>query len=252
MSSTQIQSADTPPKKVRTQEQIEGRRELFKALGFCLAAVIVVRSFLFEPFKIPSSSMVPTLRIGDHIFVSKFNYGLSIPFTKVEFLRWSAPKRGDVVVFLFPRDESLHYIKRVVGIPGDRIEFRDKDLIINGEVVPKEPVTDQAEVDFVLATAAETSELYRERLGDAVHYVQYSKKKLQSLSRIGHEEVVPEGSYFVVGDNRDESYDSRSWGVVPRENIKGLAQIVWLSLDQKQSWGSSGKIRWDRSGMLIR
>lgn len=251
MSETQIQSAETPPKKLKTQEQIEGRKELIKALAFCLAAVIVVRSFLFEPFKIPSSSMVPTLRIGDHIFVSKFNFGLSIPFTKWEFLRWSGPERGDVVVFLFPRDESLHYIKRVVGVPGDRIEFRDKDLLVNGEVVPKEPVTDPQELERVLGAGAATSELYRERLGDAVHYVQYSKKKLQSLSRIGHEELVPEGSYFVVGDNRDESYDSRSWGVVPRQNIKGLAQIVWLSLDQKQSWGSPSKIRWERSGLII-
>jgi signal peptidase I len=109
-------------------EQAEGRRDLVRALVLCLVAVILVRSFLFEPFKIPSSSMMPTLRIGDHIFVSKFNYGLSIPFTKIEFAAWGAPKRGEIIVFLFPRDESLHYIKRVLGVPGDRIEFRGKDI----------------------------------------------------------------------------------------------------------------------------
>src|SRR6478752_4034871 len=109
-------------------QHADGRRDLFRALLICLLAVVIVRSFLFEPFKIPSSSMVPTLKIGDHIFVSKFDYGLSLPFTKLELVTWGGPKRGEVIVFLFPRDESLHYIKRVIGIPGDRVEFRGKQL----------------------------------------------------------------------------------------------------------------------------
>src|SRR5947209_5520912 len=123
--------SETSPDSLKANEHVEGRRDLMRALFFCLLAVVVVRSFLFEPFKIPSSSMVPTLRIGDHIFVSKFNYGLSLPFTKLEFLAWSAPKRGDVIVFLFPRDESLHYIKRVIGVPGDKVVFKGKDLYVN-------------------------------------------------------------------------------------------------------------------------
>lgn len=215
-----------------------------KALALCLIAVVVVRSFFFEPFKIPSSSMVPTLRIGDHIFVSKFNYGLSVPFTKVEFLRLGEPKRGEVIVFLFPRDESLHYIKRVVGVPGDRIQFRGRELFINDEPVEKEPVTDPAVVGDL------TGLLYKEKLGGVTHYVKYSSTPLYDFSGVSRTEIVPADKFFVMGDNRDDSYDSRSWGFVPRENIKGRAQMIWLSLDQEHGWGLD-KVRWDRCGTLI-
>ena len=222
-----------------------------RALFLCLVAVVVVRSFLFEPFKIPSSSMVPTLRIGDHIFVSKFNYGLSLPFTKWEFVAWGTPKRGEVVVFLFPRDESLHYIKRVIGIPGDRIEFKGKDIFINGEKVLKERISDQAQIEKITGTKDFGGELYRETLDGTTHYVKYSSSAVYDFSRNNQVEVVPPNKYFVAGDNRDDSYDSRSWGYVPRENIKGRAQIVWLSLDQDESWGKLAKIRWSRCGTLI-
>lgn len=222
-----------------------------RALFLCLLAVVVVRSFLFEPFKIPSSSMVPTLKIGDHIFVSKFNYGLSIPFTKFEFVAWGTPKRGDVIVFLFPRDESLHYIKRVVGVPGDRVEFKGKDLIINGEKVPKVRITEATEIEKITGSTDFTGELYRETLGKSVHYVKYSSNLAYDFSRNNQVEIVPPEKFFVAGDNRDDSYDSRSWGYVPRENIKGRAQMIWLSLDQEENWGKLTKIRWGRCGTLI-
>lgn len=238
------------------KEVSEGKRDLFRVFLLCVAAVIVVRSFVFEPFKIPSGSMLPTLKIGDHIFVSKFNYGLSIPFTKLLLVKWSGPRRGDVVVFLNPRDESLHYVKRVIGIPGDKIKFVGKRLFINGEEVPREPVTDPKILENVKKTDANfDGQLYTETIDGTTHFVQYSKEvddlEQMELARIAVEKEVPEGNYFVAGDNRDQSYDSRSWGFLPRENIKGRAQIVWLSLDQDAAWGTFDKVRWDRCGTLV-
>lgn len=247
-----MQPADTSDNSVKTVEQLEGRRDLARALVLCITAVIIVRSFIFEPFKIPSSSMVPTLKIGDHIFVSKFNYGLSFPFTKFEMLNWGGPKRGEVIVFLFPREESLHYIKRVIGVPGDKVEFKGKDVFINGELVKKEKVEDPAEIEKATGVREITGELYRETLGESVHYVKYSKASGNDFPRSSPPEVVPPDKYFVAGDNRDDSYDSRSWGYVPRENIKGKAQMVWLSLDQEESWGKIAKVRWNRCGTVIR
>lgn len=237
-------------------EEAEGRKDLVRVLILCVLAVVIVRSFIFEPFKIPSGSMLPTLQIGDHIFVSKFNYGLSIPFTKIQFLKWGSPSRGDVVVFLNPRDESLHYVKRVVGIPGDKIKFVGKKLYINGELVNHVRVTDpEAIKEAVGEDQTFEGELYRETLSGTDHFVQYSKNVDQleelELERIQVEKEVPPDSFFVVGDNRDHSYDSRSWGFLPAENIKGKAQIIWLSLNQDADWGSFGKIRWGRCGVLV-
>jgi signal peptidase I len=246
--------SETTPNSLKAKqnhEQIEGRKDLMRALFLCLLAVVVVRSFLFEPFKIPSSSMVPTLKIGDHIFVSKFNYGLSLPFTKFEFVAWGIPKRGEVIVFLFPRDESLHYIKRVIGVPGDRLEFKGKDIFINGGKVTKERVTDFSEISRVTGGREFSGELYKETLGDIVHYVKYASGGSYEFSRSNQVEIVPPDKFFVAGDNRDDSYDSRSWGYVPRENIKGRAQMIWLSLDQDENWGRLTKFRWSRCGTLI-
>jgi len=246
-----IESTGTSKTIVKSAEQLEGRRDLLRALFLCICAVVIVRSFLFEPFKIPSSSMVPTLKIGDHIFVSKFKYGLSIPFTKFEFLAWSTPKRGEIIVFLFPRDESLHYVKRVVGVPGDRLEFKGKDLFINGELVLKERITDPGIIQRVTGNPDLVGEVYREMLGNSAHYVIYSKGAISDFARSSRVEVLAADKFFVVGDNRDESYDSRSWGYVPRENIKGRAEVIWLSLDQEESWGKMSKIRWSRCGTVI-
>src|SRR5688572_5477576 len=164
------------------KEYAESRKELLRALGICLLAVIIVRSFLFEPFKIPSSSMMPTLKIGDHIFVSKFNYGLSIPFTKFEFAAWGSPKRGDIIVFLFPRDESLHYIKRVIGVPGDKIQFKGKDVYVNGAPVEKTPIVDEKEVEAVTGNKSFLGFLYKETIDGVVHYVKYSNTAAYDFS----------------------------------------------------------------------
>jgi len=237
----------SPPTKSVEQEQ--GKRDLLKALFICASIVVLVRSFLFEPFKIPSSSMVPTLKIGDHIFVSKFLYGLTLPFLKVELVGWNSPKRGDIIVFLFPRDESLHYIKRVVGVPGDTIEFKGRDLIINGTTVRKEPVTEEALVNDGAGENSSPGDLYKEYLDETVHLVRY-KSAGSDLNRLVPKETVPPNKFFVMGDNRDDSYDSRSWGFVPRENIKGRAEMIWLSLDQSNNSGTRA-VRWSRCGTLV-
>lgn len=226
------------------EEKSEGLRDLVLAVVFCLVAVVLVRSFLIEPFKIPSSSMVPTLKIGDHIFVTKFKYGLFFPFTKTEMVKTGSPKRGEVVVFLFPKDESLHYIKRVIGLPGDKVEFRGKDLLINGRLVPKERVTDPNEVARVIGSSDGAGELYRENLDGVVHYVRYQGGASADFRRSSDLIEVPPDRFFMAGDNRDDSYDSRSWGTVPRENLKGRAEMVWLSLASEN--GASQKVRWDR------
>jgi signal peptidase I len=222
-------------------------RELFRALFLCLLVVVVVRSNLFELFKIPSSSMVPTLAIGDHIVVSKFNYGLAVPLTGYTLFEWSSPKRGEVIVFIYPKDPSLFYIKRVVGVPGDTIEFKGKDLSINGEAVPKVRVEDPAEISKALSGKELKGFLYKETLGESTHYVKYSASAAYEFSRTGEKYVVGPDEFFVMGDNRDDSYDSRSWGNVPRANIRGKAQVIWLSVDTDSNWTSIEKYRWDRA-----
>lgn len=245
---------NSPTKKSsrKPTDPAAARREMIRALAICFIAVIFVRAFLFELFKIPSSSMVPTLRIGDHIVVSKFNYGLTFPFISWEFVRWGAPKRGDVIVFIYPKDESLYYIKRVVGVPGDTVEFKGKDLWLNGAPVKKELVADEKLALSVVGNESDSSGvLYRENLDGVEHYVKYSESKAYDFSRNPDPHVVPPDHFFVMGDNRDDSYDSRSWGDVPRHNIRGRAQMIWISLDRNAGWVSSDKIRWSRGMSFI-
>lgn len=247
--------SDTSPtseSSSQSTEHIEGRRDLIWALVLCIVVVIAVRSFLIEPFKIPSGSMLPTLESGDQIFVTRFSYGLFVPFTKLEFLPTGLPKRGDVVVFLFPRDESMHYIKRVIGLPGDTIEFKGRDLLVNGVLVPKEPVNDPQLIKNLTGEDDDTlGEYYRESLGDVVHLIRHRKNANYDFPRTYPARVVPPNEYFVSGDNRDDSYDSRAWGFVPRKNLEGRAQIVWLSFDDKVNWGNLSKVRWNRCGTVI-
>ena len=186
-----------------------------------LLVVLVVRSFVVEPFQIPSGSMRPTLEIGDFILVNKFTYGLRLPVTNTKLIDIGEPKRGDVMVFRFPQDPSVNFIKRVIGLPGDRIRYEGKQLYINGEAVPKELVnesdTDQLE-----------EVLLQESLGDTTHPIYNDFRDPGPQMR---ELRVPEGHYFMMGDNRDHSNDSRYWGFVPEENIVGEAFAVWMHWD---------------------
>ncbi|WP_192036669.1 signal peptidase I [Halomonas sp. YLGW01] len=183
-----------------------------------LLVVLVLRSFVVEPFQIPSGSMRPTLEIGDFILVNKFTYGLRLPVTNTELVDLGEPERGDVMVFRFPQDPSVNFIKRVIGLPGDRIRYEGKQLYINGEPVAKQLVdgsdTDQLE-----------EVLLEESLGDATHAIYNNFRDPGPQMR---ELRVPEGHYFMMGDNRDHSNDSRYWGFVPEENIVGEAFAVWM------------------------
>ena len=209
--------------------------------------VFLLRSFLVEPFKIPSGSMIPTLLVGDFILVNKFAYGIRIPVLNRKVLDIGDPQRGDVMVFRYPEDPALDYIKRVIGVPGDRVEYRNKRLTINGQPVAVRQIDDY---------------LSRERM-------QFSRRFVEQLNGAGHEVLVeddapafvpqarsfplsgnctyntnglactvPPGRYFMMGDNRDNSADSRVWGFVPDENIVGKAFFIWLNLNELGRFGS--------------
>ncbi|WP_110687448.1 signal peptidase I [Salinicola aestuarinus] len=186
-----------------------------------LLIVLVVRSFIVEPFQIPSGSMRPTLEIGDFILVNKFAYGLRLPVTNTEVADLGEPERGDVMVFRFPNDPSVNFIKRVIGLPGDRIRYENKQLYVNGEPVPKSVIDADPE------TAPGEEELL-EQLGDVDHSIYNTPQTPGPQMR---EIVVPDNEYFMMGDNRDHSNDSRYWGFVPEGNIVGKAFAVWMHWD---------------------
>jgi len=248
-------------------------REYAEALFTALLVAFFIRSFVVEAFKIPSGSMIPTLMIGDHIFVNKFTFGLRIPFTKTKIVTFGMPQRGQPIVFMYPLDESKDFIKRVVGLPGDRIQTKGDEVDVNGtplerqaiqvepemnsaghllKIIP-EAVADQAGVQTVPAFRGwQEYSYYFEKLGDVTHLVQFDSRP----SYADAEFDVPPGHLFVMGDNRDNSADSREWGFVPLENVKGSAMFVWLSLDYDQmSQGPAhiaNWVRWDRFGKWIR
>ena len=241
-------------------------REYVEALLTAVLLAFVIRSFVIEPYKIPSKSMVPTLLVGDHIFVNKFIFGWRIPGTKKWLFKWKEPKRGEVIVFIYPEDEKLDFIKRVVGLPGDKVGMRDGQLLINGEEVAS---TDVPVLGVKKRTALllpkdalpgslsripfyrgfENYQIKLEHLDPVDHLMQRSK---MMPSNDEFEVTVPPDHFFVMGDNRDQSADSRVWGFVPRENIKGRARIVWLSLDMDRAWGKLEKVRWARTFMGIK
>lgn len=194
--------------------------------------VLVLRSFIVEPFRIPSGSMEPTLYDGDFILVNKFSYGLRLPVSNTLFVPLGEPERGDVIVFRYPLDPAVAYIKRVIGLPGDTLEYRNKQLIINGEPVIQQslpPLPDRP--GYVQRI---------EQLGDEGHLIQMDRNRpshiqypnLQRLAEFGSfRYTVPDNSYFVMGDNRDNSSDSRVWGIVPKENLIGKAFFIWMNSD---------------------
>lgn len=186
-----------------------------------LLVVLLLRSFLVEPFQIPSGSMRPTLEVGDFILVNKFTYGLRLPVLHTEIVDLGEPERGDVMVFRFPEEPSVNFIKRVVGLPGDRIRYADKQLFVNGEPVPKQLLE-------VGPPKAPGELLLEERLGEVVHRIYNNPRDAGPQVR---EIIVPEGHYFTMGDNRDHSNDSRYWGFVPEDNIVGKAFAVWMHWD---------------------
>jgi signal peptidase I len=209
--------------------------------------VFVLRSFLFEPFRIPSGSMIPTLQIGDLILVNKYEYGIRLPVLHKMIIEMGSPQRGDVMVFRFPHNPSQDYIKRVVGLPGDRVEYADRRLAINGQTVPLRPLPRYFEEERVQYYAQ-----YSEKLGNAEHRIILSEGPgVPPMRAFVHTHpqacqytaeavrcTVPAGHYFVMGDNRDNSEDSRFWGFVPDENIVGRAFFVWMNFGNISRIGS--------------
>lgn len=202
-----------------------------------IIVVFLLRSFLFEPFKIPSGSMIPTLLVGDLILVNKFHYGLRLPVLNTRITEGAAPKRGDVMVFRYPPKPSQDYIKRVVGIPGDEVAYLNKRLSINGRAVVTKPVP-----EFFDEDAMRYFKQFEEVLGDKPHRLLNDEERpafVAGASDFGFRQncrysvegvvcKVPEGHYFMMGDNRDNSLDSRYWGFVPDQNIVGKAFFVWM------------------------
>jgi signal peptidase I len=203
-----------------------------------ILVVFVLRSFLVEPFKIPSGSMIPTLLVGDLILVNKYQYGIRLPVIHTKVLDVGDPQRGDVMVFRFPRDTSVDYIKRVVGVPGDEITYENNRLSVNGAPVPL-----RESGEFFDSERLAYYRKYSEKLGAVEHKLLTELEKPSFISvaddfpfrdqcsyrRTGLTCTVPPGHYFVMGDNRENSLDSRYWGFVPERNIVGKAFFVWMN-----------------------
>ena len=213
---------------------IEYSRSLFPVL----LIVLLFRSFLFEPFKIPSGSMIPTLLIGDFIVVNKYAYGLRMPVLHTKFLPLGEPERGDVVVFRYPVDPSVNFIKRLIGLPGDTISYRNKELFVNGETVPRSEEGRFTSDEVKCSTPRSDATRLKETVGDVDHDILLHAN---SGSRNGQWEV-PEGHYFVMGDNRDRSNDSREWGFVPEKNLMGRAIGIWLNFDYTKGCGDLSRV----------
>lgn len=190
-------------------------REYIEAILMAIVIAFFIRTFVIQAYKIPSGSMKPTLLIGDHILVSKFNYGVRIPLVRSTLIPIGTPKRGDIVVFIYPEDRSKDFIKRLVGLPGDTIEVRNKNILLNG--LPWDDAHGVHVDDRIIPRAVQP----RDNFGPV---------------------TVPEGSLFVMGDNRDESYDSRFWGFVPMKDVLGKALIIYWSWNQENSGVRLGRI----------
>ncbi|MDP5064288.1 MAG: signal peptidase I [Haliea sp.] len=196
-----------------------------------LFVVFILRSFIVEPFQIPSSSMVPTLEVGDYILVNKFTYGLRLPVIRTKVLGLNEPERGDVMVFFPPHMNKTYYIKRVIGLPGDTVSYRNKRLSVNGSPVPVEDLA-------VLPGAGARFQVSMESLGEDPHLMQADQLRPGRDFSV----VVKPGHYFMMGDNRDNSSDSRVWGQVPERDIVGKAFAIWMHWDSLFSFPSFSRV----------
>ena len=211
-----------------------------KSIFWILLLVMIFRSVFFEPFRIPSGSMIPSLMIGDFILVNKFSYGFKVPFSDmaigginldpIYLFGKAGPERGDVIVFKYPNDPSVNYIKRVVGLPGDTIEIKNKIVYINDEEVAQEEISGKEIMDDMDDKFREYNlKFYKVKTGQHTHTIQHDQ---DNYFRVDYaKRKIPEGQYFAMGDNRDFSADSRFWGFVPFKNIKGRALFVWFSMN---------------------
>ncbi|MCX6112211.1 MAG: signal peptidase I [Proteobacteria bacterium] len=227
-------------------------------LVLAILAILWIRYSVIEPYKIPSGSMIPTLQIGDHIFVNKLTYGLRIPFIG-EVTRWNEPKRGEVIVFVPPLDNGKVYVKRLIGVPGDKIRVEDDKLYINDELIVKTeeqfyPVMKDVDDNPNNSNPyiPDNFNLYTEDLIGIKHYVaQLKDRESPYNNHFSMEVVVPENAYFFMGDNRDNSEDSRVWGFASRDAVRGRAMFIWLSLNWSKAFTPSW-MRFSRFGKVVR
>lgn len=224
----------------KTKKKKKDWKKEFKSMALIVVVVLGFRSVFFEPFKIPSGSMIPTLLIGDFILVNKFAYGLKVPFSDwysdpIYITGPDKPKRGDVIVFKYPRDPDLNYIKRVVALPGEWVQGIDKVIYVNDEPIKMEEF-DGSEImkDMDDKFQSFNFKFFKTQTGEHTHIAQIHEDNVFSANF--RKQQVPEGHYFVMGDNRDFSSDSRVWGFVPFENIKGKALLVWFSMSVPMPW----------------
>lgn len=214
----------------------------FKSIGLIVFAVLAFRSVFFEPFKIPSGSMIPTLLIGDFILVNKFSYGFKMPFSDwytnpVYLFGESKPERGDVVVFKYPKDPNINYIKRVVGLPGDTVEVIDKVVYVNDKPINVKEVDGKKIMeDMDDKYRLMNFKFYENQNGEHKHISQLDPDNIYQSDY--YKRTVPAGHYFCMGDNRDYSADSRTWGFVPFEYVKGEAVMIWFSMSFPFPWES--------------
>jgi len=242
---------------IKAKHKSSGLADNVKTIVYAGLIAVIIRTLLFEPFNIPSGSMIPTLLVGDYLFVEKYSYGYShysLPFAPDLFsgrIFGSVPKRGDVMVFKYPRDTSVDYIKRVIGLPGDTVQVKEGRLWINGTEVPR-----QAEGDFEVDDDGVQVAVrrYQETLpGGVVHDI----LKTTEMGEANNTPVytVPPGHLFVMGDNRDNSADSRFWGFVPMENLVGKAEVLFFSIDARAPWWEVWnwplEVRWGRIGHIL-
>ena len=230
-------------------------REYAESIGIAVTVAMLLRIFVVEAFQIPSGSMIPTLEVGDHIFVSKFAYSVGLPYSNKKVVKYGVPKRGDIIVFKYPKDQKMDYIKRVVALPGEKVEVRRNEIFINGRPMPRRNVTGPCSYADGVYHKDVPCELWMEELDGRTHPV-YQQPGSASNS-LPFE--VPAGHVFVMGDNRDNSNDSRVWGPVPEELIKGRALIIWwsrgpitgeLSFAGVAEWFAA--IRWSRLFDVVR
>jgi signal peptidase I len=198
--------------------------------------VFLLRSFLAEPFRIPSASMMPTLLIGDFLLVNKFTYGIRIPVINKKIIEINEPERGDIVVFRFPKDPTVDYIKRVIGLPGDKVAYYDKKLYINDTPV------DQVSLGSYQGVGQGQDMTGSEHLEESLTGLEHSILIRNEAPTVEGTYVIPAGNYFVMGDNRDNSNDSRYWGTVPEENLVGKAFFIWMNWDWQHKGVGFGRI----------
>ncbi len=232
-----LKVSDLPYNEEKEPLLVEYARSFFPIV----LIVLLLRSFLVEPFRIPSGSMMPTLLIGDFILVNKYTYGIRLPVLNDKIIEIGEPERGDIIVFRYPRNPSIDYIKRVIGLPGDRVAYYNKTVYINGQ--PARQVSLGRYRGVGQGSNMTGAELRLEDLFGVEHDILVLPGGGPSAEGVY---IVPQGQYFVMGDNRDNSNDSRFWGTVPEENLVGRAFYIWMNWD----WQNKG-IGFDRIGTIL-